>query len=188
MDNLARIRDNQRRSRARRKEYVQELEHRLRQAEQQGIYASTEIQAAARKVAEENKKLRHLLRLHGISDYSIQEFLTAGFATTAASNSQATTSTIATSTTITQTGSNTGRLENFLNQPQKPEISTMTGVNPHDVRNSLGCSPGMYCHVDNTKLSDTLERLTGPPYVHTPLSKREPCPDQSDGEDFNGRC
>ena len=40
--NLARIRDNQSRSHARYKEYLQELEARLRQCELQGIEASTE--------------------------------------------------------------------------------------------------------------------------------------------------
>ncbi|KAK1918847.1 hypothetical protein P3342_010318 [Pyrenophora teres f. teres] len=59
--NLARIRDNQRRSRARRKEYLQELEAKLRSYEQIGIEASSEIQSAARRVLDENKKLRALL-------------------------------------------------------------------------------------------------------------------------------
>lgn len=57
-----RIRDNQRRSRARRKEYLQELETRYRQCEQTGVEASAEIQAAARKVVDENRRLRELLR------------------------------------------------------------------------------------------------------------------------------
>ncbi|KXT13865.1 hypothetical protein AC579_6903 [Pseudocercospora musae] len=64
---LARIRDNQRRSRARRKEYLQELETKWRRCEQVGIEASAEIQAAARKVVDENKRLRALLVRHGIS-------------------------------------------------------------------------------------------------------------------------
>lgn len=73
--NLARIRDNQRRSRARRKEYLQELEARLRQCEMQGIEASAEIQMAARKVADENKKLRSLLGQHGVGDDGIESYL-----------------------------------------------------------------------------------------------------------------
>jgi hypothetical protein len=73
--NLARIRDNQRRSRARRKEYLQELESRLRQCELQGIEASSEIQHAARKVVDENKKLRVLLSRYGVSDDNIEGFL-----------------------------------------------------------------------------------------------------------------
>lgn len=53
-----RIRENQRRSRARRKEYLQELEQKLRKCEQAGISASVDIQLAARGVAEQNKRLR----------------------------------------------------------------------------------------------------------------------------------
>ncbi|EPE24333.1 hypothetical protein GLAREA_08185 [Glarea lozoyensis ATCC 20868] len=74
--NLARIRDNQRRSRARRKEYLQELENSLRQCELQGVEASAEIQTAARKVADENKKLRAMLAHNGIDSDSIELFLT----------------------------------------------------------------------------------------------------------------
>jgi hypothetical protein len=78
--NLARIRDNQRRSRARRKEYLQELEARLRQCELQGIEASAEIQLAARRVADENRKLRMLLNQNGVGDDNIEAYLqsTAG--------------------------------------------------------------------------------------------------------------
>ncbi|TQS33537.1 hypothetical protein Golomagni_06114, partial [Golovinomyces magnicellulatus] len=73
--NLARIRENQRRSRAKRKEYVQELERRLRTYELQGVEATAEVQVAARRVAEENKKLRELLREHGYSDDYIMHYL-----------------------------------------------------------------------------------------------------------------
>ena len=52
-----RIRDNQRRSRARRKEYLQELEAKVRRYEKQGVEAAAEIQAAARKVKTENVAL-----------------------------------------------------------------------------------------------------------------------------------
>jgi hypothetical protein len=69
--NLARIRDNQRRSRARRKEYLQDLEVRFRNCEQMGVEASAEIQAAARRVVDENKRLRALLKQRGLSDADI---------------------------------------------------------------------------------------------------------------------
>jgi hypothetical protein len=69
--NLARIRDNQRRSRARRKEYLQDLEVRFRNCEQLGVEASAEIQAAARRVVDENKRLRLLLKQRGLSDADI---------------------------------------------------------------------------------------------------------------------
>lgn len=73
--NLARIRDNQRRSRARRKEYQQGLEQRVRMYEEQGIEASTEVQQAARHVSEENRNLRALLRHHGVSRAEIDSYL-----------------------------------------------------------------------------------------------------------------
>ena len=73
--NLARIRDNQRRSRARRKEYLQELEGKFRNCELLGVEASSEIQSAARRVAEENKRLRALLRARGVGDAEVDEFL-----------------------------------------------------------------------------------------------------------------
>ncbi|KAL6710195.1 hypothetical protein ACN47E_009986 [Coniothyrium glycines] len=69
--NLARIRDNQRRSRARRKEYLQELEAKLRNCEQVGIEASSEIQSAARRVLDENRKLRTLLHERGVSENEV---------------------------------------------------------------------------------------------------------------------
>ncbi|KAF5020500.1 hypothetical protein F66182_7463 [Fusarium sp. NRRL 66182] len=78
--NLARIRDNQRRSRARRREYLQELEQRLRVYELQGVEASSEVQQAARRVAEENRQLRGLLNRHGISDDYISSYLHSGAA------------------------------------------------------------------------------------------------------------
>ncbi|KAK5138895.1 hypothetical protein LTR04_004076, partial [Oleoguttula sp. CCFEE 6159] len=70
--NLARIRDNQRRSRARRKEYLQELENKYRHCEAVGVEASTEIQAAARRVLEENRRLRGLLRIKGVGENEIE--------------------------------------------------------------------------------------------------------------------
>ncbi|KAM3420486.1 hypothetical protein BST61_g3755 [Cercospora zeina] len=68
-DELARVRSNQRRSRARRKEYVQELEERVRRCERQGVQATAEVQAAARKIAAENAYLRQLLQKNGIWDH-----------------------------------------------------------------------------------------------------------------------
>lgn len=77
MTSSARIRDNQRRSRARRREYIENLEQRLHKFETLGVQATREVQAAGRKVAVENTLLRALLRLLGVSDHDIQEYLTA---------------------------------------------------------------------------------------------------------------
>ncbi|KFY31386.1 hypothetical protein V493_01156 [Pseudogymnoascus sp. VKM F-4281 (FW-2241)] len=65
--NPTRIRNNQRRSRARRKDYLQEIERQLRQCELTGVEASPEIQSAARKVLDENRRLRTLLVQHGVN-------------------------------------------------------------------------------------------------------------------------
>lgn len=73
----ARIRENQRRSRARKKEYIHDLERRLRKFEQHGVEATVEVQAAAKHVAEENARLRSLLRLRGVRDAEIDEYLHA---------------------------------------------------------------------------------------------------------------
>lgn len=76
--NLARIRDNQRRSRARHKEYVAELETRLRRFERQGAEAACEIQQVARRVADDNKKMRALLNRMGFDNERITSFLRSG--------------------------------------------------------------------------------------------------------------
>ena len=56
--NPARVRENQRRSRARRKEYLEELEARLRNYETLGVQASIDVQHSARAVLVENARLR----------------------------------------------------------------------------------------------------------------------------------
>jgi hypothetical protein len=76
-----RVRDNQRRSRARKKEYVQELEQKLRRLEAQGTKASIEIQQAARKVADENTQLRALLHRYGADNEQISRYLRVGSGT-----------------------------------------------------------------------------------------------------------
>ncbi|KAI1409115.1 hypothetical protein F5Y13DRAFT_95308 [Hypoxylon sp. FL1857] len=76
--NLARVRDNQRRSRARRREYVADLETRLKKFERQGAEATYAIQKVARRVADDNKKLRVLLNRLGYDNERIRTFLQAG--------------------------------------------------------------------------------------------------------------
>ena len=71
----ARVRDNQRRSRARRKEYTLGLEERLRRFESLGVEVTREVQAAGRKVAAENALLRSLLRHHGVLENEVGEYL-----------------------------------------------------------------------------------------------------------------
>lgn len=72
---LARIRENQRRSRERRKEYTQYLEQRLGSFERLGVAATQEVQEAGRKVARENVLLRSLLMVCGVTEEQTQEYL-----------------------------------------------------------------------------------------------------------------
>ncbi|PMD62959.1 uncharacterized protein K444DRAFT_525186 [Hyaloscypha bicolor E] len=164
--NLARIRDNQRRSRARRKEYLQELEARLRQCELQGIEASSEIQMAARRVADENKKLRGLLVQHGVGEDTIETYLQTS------------------PTTDTMMGGQYGSSKKHLQPHTAPQrssiyipttstsnvnncnyatdmITTMAGGDPSAVRQDLGCLPGMDCEVDNHLVFNVMDRYTG---------------------------
>jgi hypothetical protein len=61
--------------RARRKEYVHKLEAKIRSCEQVGVEASSEIQTAARRVLEENKKLRSLLSERGVPEAEVTAVL-----------------------------------------------------------------------------------------------------------------
>ncbi|KAH5998030.1 hypothetical protein HBI68_160320 [Parastagonospora nodorum] len=70
-----RIRENQRRSRNRRKELIDELQGRIQKYEREGVAATQEMQRAARKVAEENARLRSLLAHHGILQDEVDAFL-----------------------------------------------------------------------------------------------------------------
>jgi hypothetical protein len=76
------VRDNQRRSRERRKDLLQELQARVYAYEQQGIEVSQEIQRAARQVNErarqmeaENQALRSLLQTVGVSEATVNDYL-----------------------------------------------------------------------------------------------------------------
>ncbi|KAF9772746.1 hypothetical protein IL306_009524 [Fusarium sp. DS 682] len=67
----SRLTENKRRYRARRKEYVSDLERKVTEAREQGIKATMEVQLAAREVVVENGQLRDLLRLAGFADEDI---------------------------------------------------------------------------------------------------------------------
>ncbi|KAK7224792.1 hypothetical protein V2G26_012795 [Clonostachys chloroleuca] len=80
---LSRARNNQRRSRARKKIYVQHLEDQLRAYERRGIEASVQMQTAAKRVTEENRKLRGLFWKQGLSDAHINQLLQGASSSTA---------------------------------------------------------------------------------------------------------
>ncbi|KAF1361192.1 hypothetical protein EJ07DRAFT_40436, partial [Lizonia empirigonia] len=70
-----RIRDNQRRSRARRKDLIKDLQTRVQEFELKGVNATKDMQRAARKVAQENERLRTLLARHGVLRDEVDSFL-----------------------------------------------------------------------------------------------------------------
>ncbi|KAL2147932.1 hypothetical protein VTI28DRAFT_3410 [Corynascus sepedonium] len=71
----ARIRNNQRRSRARHREFVEELKAKIRHYECKGVQATLDMRQAARKVALENSRLRSLLASHGVANEEIDHYL-----------------------------------------------------------------------------------------------------------------
>lgn len=71
----ARIRNNQRRSRARHREFVDELKAKVREYERQGVQATLDMRQAARKVALENSRLRSLLASRGVTDEELNRYL-----------------------------------------------------------------------------------------------------------------
>ncbi|EPS36435.1 hypothetical protein H072_10005 [Dactylellina haptotyla CBS 200.50] len=73
--NASRIRNNQRRSRAKRKEYIASLERRLAEYASEGVHATIEMQRAARAVTRENQQLRKLLERFGVSKDHVEDYL-----------------------------------------------------------------------------------------------------------------
>ncbi|KAI2629406.1 hypothetical protein GGS21DRAFT_223147 [Xylaria nigripes] len=71
----AQNRQNQQRSRARRKAYVAELEARVRGFEEEGVRATVEMQRAAREVAWVNARLMELLAAKGVARGEVDAFL-----------------------------------------------------------------------------------------------------------------
>ncbi|KAI0508480.1 hypothetical protein F5B22DRAFT_620714 [Xylaria bambusicola] len=71
----AQNRENQQRSRARRKAYVARLEEKVRDYESREMRATLEMQAVAREVAWTNERLRELLRMKGVGREEVDGFL-----------------------------------------------------------------------------------------------------------------
>lgn len=75
MDRLARVRENQRKSRARKQEYVKELEQRLAVCKEQAHQKDIEHRLAMQKADAENRHLKALLGSLGVSTSSVQQYL-----------------------------------------------------------------------------------------------------------------
>ncbi|CAG8888167.1 unnamed protein product [Penicillium egyptiacum] len=74
-ERLARVRENQRKSRARKQEYVNELEQRLAVYKEQAHQKDIEHRLATQKVEAENRHLKALLASLGVSGASVQQYL-----------------------------------------------------------------------------------------------------------------
>ncbi|KAI0860563.1 hypothetical protein F4860DRAFT_198309 [Xylaria cubensis] len=73
----ARLRRNQRNSRARKQAYTRDLESRWNECVKLGVQATVEMQREARRVQEENTLLRAVLQVQGFDDAAIQNALTS---------------------------------------------------------------------------------------------------------------
>lgn len=71
----ARLRRNQRNSRARKQAYTRDLENRWNECVKLGAQATVEMQAVARKVQQENMLLRRILARQGFDQDTIQRAL-----------------------------------------------------------------------------------------------------------------
>ncbi|KAH8672052.1 hypothetical protein BGZ60DRAFT_527486 [Tricladium varicosporioides] len=67
-----RLRDNKRRNRQRQRDYTTGLEKKLKELQVQGVQATKEVQVSARRVVEDNVRLRALLSCIGVEDHVIE--------------------------------------------------------------------------------------------------------------------
>ena len=180
-----RVRDNQRRARARQKEYTQELEEKVRWHEQRGIEATLEMQKAARCVVEdngrlkaenktlleENMELRRLLQVFQ-SQNGIQKEQGRRDSTRSAADPLRGTACVE-----QNQASQADRQEPKAAILTEPEVDTSSceyaahiitsmraDVSPDDVRLELGCDSsqrGDTCKVDNSRLFQAMDRYAG---------------------------
>lgn len=74
-DRLARVRENQRKSRARRQEYVQELEQRLAAIQQEARQMDIDDRIAVQRMEAQNWHLKNLIMSLGLSAASVKRSL-----------------------------------------------------------------------------------------------------------------
>ncbi|KAL3462841.1 hypothetical protein BJX64DRAFT_137005 [Aspergillus heterothallicus] len=75
LDKLARVRENQRRSRARRQDHLQDLEQKVMGLQRELDRRDVEHRLAVQKLDAENKKLRDLLSASGVPPTALDEYL-----------------------------------------------------------------------------------------------------------------
>ncbi|KAH6866465.1 hypothetical protein BKA58DRAFT_363821 [Alternaria rosae] len=164
-----RIRENQRRSRNQRKELIQDLQRRVQEYEAKGIAATQEMQRAARKVAEENARLKSLLASRGVSHEEVDAYLRSFDAASAPSPSAAALfaqPAMRPQASLTPAQSSVGyakypSLDNGLLiscETAATIISEMRGDGDrHRIRASLGCQGDQECSVKNTLVLELMD-------------------------------
>ncbi|PYH71636.1 bZIP transcription factor [Aspergillus vadensis CBS 113365] len=75
LDRLARIRENQRNSRARKQQHTRELEKKLAALQEQARHRDVEHRMAVQKLEAENRKLRYLLTRSGLTSELLEQYL-----------------------------------------------------------------------------------------------------------------
>ncbi|KAJ5678952.1 hypothetical protein N7462_007196 [Penicillium macrosclerotiorum] len=75
LERLARVRENQRKSRARKQDYIRELEQKLASSNKEAQQKDIEHRLEVQKVQAENRQLRTLLGSLGISPELVQQYL-----------------------------------------------------------------------------------------------------------------
>jgi hypothetical protein len=70
-----RLRENKRRNRQKQKDYTASLAARLNELQDKGVQATKEVQQSARRVIEDNARLKALLRHVGVNDYMIETWI-----------------------------------------------------------------------------------------------------------------
>ncbi|VUC25737.1 unnamed protein product [Clonostachys rosea] len=144
-------RENQRRSRARRRDYVQYLEERVRGYEKAGAQATVEMQQAARAVQAENRSLRAILATYGLSPAAIQMKINEE------SRRQ---EPFPSSSDLQVHPEPTTPLEKPCEEAAAILAQLGNGSDSTSIRNLLGCVGEGKCYVRNTELMQIMEQET----------------------------
>ncbi|KAH7386739.1 hypothetical protein DE146DRAFT_747918 [Phaeosphaeria sp. MPI-PUGE-AT-0046c] len=161
-----RIRDNQRRSRNRRKELIDDLQARVKDYERKGVTATQHMQHAARYVALENTRLRTLLARHGVQQAEVDAYLRSCDGSDASQRVPTSTDAVnmpppgqrPPSAPISRCGASAAPATNGLQPPTASIIIEMRGEGDVDsVRASLGCVGRESCTVRNSTVLQIMD-------------------------------
>ncbi|CAG9990804.1 unnamed protein product [Clonostachys byssicola] len=143
-------RENQRRSRARRRDYIEHLEARVREYEKAGAQATIEMQKAARAVQAENRSLRAILASYGLSPAAIQMKI----------DEEAKKAELSSSSDSQVHPEPTTPLEKPCEEAAAILAQLGNGSDSSSIRDLLGCVGEGKCFVRNTELMQIMEQET----------------------------